>query len=94
MRNVACCHERAGVLTEVRLVRDLSGYNVVSHWRRYYPIWTDSDQPRAEHPMNAPAPKMKLPGHEEVRLQHVACAQNPAALFESSALSECGGSLF
>lgn len=36
---------------------------------RYYAIWTDSDQPRAEHPMNAPAPKMKLPGHEEVRIR-------------------------
>lgn len=39
---------------------------VAAFFNRFYEIWNDSDAPRADHPMNAPAPKMKLPGNEEV----------------------------
>lgn len=31
----------------------------------FYNIWSDSDAPRPDHPMNMPAPKVALPGHAE-----------------------------
>ncbi|RIA98117.1 ribosome biogenesis protein [Glomus cerebriforme] len=32
---------------------------------RFYNLWNENDQPREEHPMHIPAPKMKLPDHDE-----------------------------
>ncbi|CAG8563581.1 23228_t:CDS:10 [Dentiscutata erythropus] len=32
---------------------------------RYYSLWTDNDKPREEHIMQIPAPKIKLPEHDE-----------------------------
>ncbi|CAG8727710.1 5071_t:CDS:2, partial [Racocetra fulgida] len=32
---------------------------------RYYSLWTDNDKPREEHVMQIPAPKIKLPEHDE-----------------------------
>ncbi|XP_062500949.1 ribosome biogenesis protein bop1-B-like [Corticium candelabrum] len=32
---------------------------------RYYLLWDKQDQESKKHPMHIPAPKMKLPGHEE-----------------------------
>ncbi|CAG8673562.1 7591_t:CDS:10 [Funneliformis mosseae] len=32
---------------------------------RFYNLWNDTDQPHEEHPMLIPAPKTKLPDHEE-----------------------------
>ncbi|CAG8438502.1 14022_t:CDS:10 [Ambispora leptoticha] len=32
---------------------------------RFYNLWADSDQSRQDHPMHIPAPKMKLPDHDE-----------------------------
>jgi len=31
----------------------------------FYNLWSASDEPRADHPMNMPAPKLALPGHAE-----------------------------
>lgn len=32
---------------------------------RFYNLWNENDQLREEHPMHIPAPKMKLPDHDE-----------------------------
>ncbi|ORY07319.1 BOP1NT-domain-containing protein [Basidiobolus meristosporus CBS 931.73] len=32
---------------------------------RFYNLWNDDDQPRDDHPMHIPAPKMKLPDNSE-----------------------------
>ncbi|KAL1917638.1 uncharacterized protein VTP21DRAFT_4031 [Calcarisporiella thermophila] len=32
---------------------------------RFYNLWTDNDTPRQDHVMHLPAPKMKLPEHDE-----------------------------
>lgn len=32
---------------------------------QFYNVWSDTDQPLADHPMNMPAPKMRPPGHAE-----------------------------
>ncbi|RKO83649.1 NUC169 domain-containing protein, partial [Blyttiomyces helicus] len=33
--------------------------------QKYYAIWDEADEPREDHPMHIPAPKMALPEHDE-----------------------------
>jgi len=32
---------------------------------RFYDLWTDTEQSRSDNPMHLPAPKIKLPEHDE-----------------------------
>ncbi|KAG9301386.1 hypothetical protein G9A89_018058 [Geosiphon pyriformis] len=59
--------EAKRIMKLVRAIREgriISGKTRVEK-PRFYNLWTDSDQPREDHPTHIPAPKVKLPDHDE-----------------------------
>ncbi|RUS13681.1 NUC169 domain-containing protein [Endogone sp. FLAS-F59071] len=54
----------------MKIVRAIREGRIVPHKTtvqkpRFYNLWTDGDKPREDHIMHIPAPKMRLPEHDE-----------------------------
>lgn len=54
----------------MKIVRAIREGRIVPHKTtvqkpRFYNLWTDDDKPREDHIMHIPAPKMRLPEHDE-----------------------------
>ncbi|KAK0540602.1 Ribosome biogenesis protein erb1 [Tilletia horrida] len=70
-RFVPSKHEHKRIMKIVRAIRDgritpgAPRPSAADKLNTFYNIWSSDDQPRADHPMHMPAPKLPLPGHAE-----------------------------
>jgi len=70
-RFVPSKHEHKRIMKIVRAIREgritpgAPRPSAADKLKNFYNLWSSDDQPRADHPMHMPAPKLPLPGHAE-----------------------------